>query len=358
MLAEPDRLRYWRARYHRKRSGKTMDYRYLGRSALKVSPLCLGSMMFGGATDEPTSKRIIDKARDRGFNFIDTADGYNGGKSEEIVGRAVKEHRDHWVVATKFGHAFGPGPNQVGQSRKWIIQDVEASLKRMGTDYIDLLYFHKADVNAPFEEGLRAIDDLISQGKLRYYGVSNFKGWRIGEVCRAADALNMDRPIASQPLYNMVDRLSEVEQLPAAGHYGLGVVPYSPLARGILSGKYTSDAPPPPDSRVGRGDARIKQTEWRSESVTIAEAVNAHAAERGMSTVSFALAWVLKNRFVSAAIVGPRTEEQWDSYLPALDVQLDAGDETFADALVHPGHASTPGYTDPAYPIEGRQLRS
>jgi len=334
-----------------------MDYRYLGRSALKVSPLCLGTMMFGGATDEPAAQRIIDKARDQGVNFIDTADGYNGGRSEEVVGRAIRAHRDHWVLATKFGHPLGTGPNHGGQSRKWIFEDVENSLRKLGTDYIDLLYFHKADVNAPFEEGLRAIRDLMAQGKVRYYGVSNFRGWRIAEICRAADALGMDRPVASQPLYNLVDRLSEVEQLPAAGHYGLGVVPYSPLARGVLSGKYAKDAPPPEGSRLARGDARILQTEWRAESVDIAQAVAGHAAARGMSTIAFAIAWVLRNRFVSSAIVGPRTEDQWDSYLPALDVRLGAEDEAFADGLVHPGHASTPGYTDPAYPVEGRQTR-
>ncbi|ODT90778.1 MAG: NADP-dependent oxidoreductase [Sphingobium sp. SCN 64-10] len=334
-----------------------MDYRYLGSSALKVSPLCLGAMMFGGATDEPTSRRIIDKARDQGVNFIDTADGYNNGQSEEVVGRSIRDQRHHWVLATKFGHSLGTGPNHGGQSRKWIMEDVENSLRKLGTDYIDLLYFHKADVNAPFEEGLRAIDDLMAQGKLRYYGVSNFKGWRIAEVCRAADALNMDRPVASQPLYNMVDRLSEVEQLPAAGHYGLGVVPYSPLARGVLSGKYAKDAPPPEGSRLARGDVRIKQTEWRAESVDIAQAVAQRAAEKGVSTIAFAIAWVLRNRFISSAIVGPRTEEQWDGYLPALDVQIGPEDEAFIDALVPPGHASTPGYTDPAYPIEGRQTR-
>ena len=194
-----------------------MNYRYLGRSALQVSPLCLGTMMFGGATDEATSRRIIDKARDEGVNFIDTADVYCGGKSEEVVGRAIKEQRHRWVLATKFGVATSVAPNEGGQSRKWIFQSAESSLRRLGTDYIDLLYFHKADIHAPFEEGLRAIQDLMTQGKLRYYGVSNFKGWRIAEVCRAADAIGMDRPIASQPLYNMVDRLSEVEQLPAAG---------------------------------------------------------------------------------------------------------------------------------------------
>jgi aryl-alcohol dehydrogenase-like predicted oxidoreductase len=334
-----------------------IDYRYLGRSALQVSPLCLGAMMFGGATDEATSRRIVDKAREQGVNFIDTADVYNGGRSEEVVGRAIAAHRHHWVLASKFGQRAGDGPNQCGQSRKWIVEEVEASLRRLGTDYIDIVYFHKADVGVPFEEGLRAIRDLIVQGKVRYYGVSNFKGWRIAEICRAADAIGMDRPVVSQPLYNIVDRLSEVEQLPAADHYGLGVVPYSPLARGILSGKYAKDAPPPEDSRVARSDVRILQTEWRPESVDIARTIAAHAAARGMSTVTFALAWVLKNRLVSSAIAGPRTEEQWDGYLPALDAQLGPEDEAFVDGLVTPGHASTPGYTDPAYPIEGRRVR-
>ncbi len=334
-----------------------MDYRYLGHSALRVSPLCLGSMMFGGATDEATSRRIVDKAREQGVNFIDTADGYNGGKSEEIVGRAVSTHRDHWVVATKFGHRLSGAANEGGQSRKWIYQDVDASLRKLGTDYIDLLYFHKMDERAPLEEPLRAIRDLIAAGKLRYYGVSNFKAWRIAEVCRVADAIGMDRPVASQPLYNMVDRLCEVEQLPAAGHYGLGVVPYSPLARGVLSGKYAPGADAPADSRVGRGDLRIRQTEWRPESLDIAQAVTRRADELGTTPVAFAIAWVLHNRFVSSAIAGPRTEQQWDSYLPALDLQLGPEDEAFVDALVPAGHASTPGYTDPVYPVEGRQVR-
>ena len=159
-----------------------MDYRYLGRSALRVSPLCLGTMMFGGATDEPTAKRIIDKARGQGINFLDAADLYNGGLTEEVVGRSIRDHRHHWVVATKFGHRMTQEPNEGGQSRKWIFQDVEDSLRRLGTDFIDVLYFHKSDVEAPFEEPLRAIKDLMAQGKVRYYGVSNFKAWRIMEV--------------------------------------------------------------------------------------------------------------------------------------------------------------------------------
>jgi aryl-alcohol dehydrogenase-like predicted oxidoreductase len=332
-----------------------MECRYLGSSALKVSPLCLGAMMFGGQTDEPTSQRIIAKAYDQGVNFIDTADVYQGGRSEEVVGRAIASKRDHWVLATKFGNATGPGPNLQGQSRKWIVQAVEGSLRRLGTDYLDIVYFHRAVPAAPLEEGVRAIGDLIRQGKIRYFGVSNFRGWRIAEVARLADHCGIGRPVVSQPLYNLVDRTAEVEQLPAAHHYGLGVASYSPLARGVLSGKYPVDAPPPSDSRAGRGDQRLLQTEWRPESLAIAQAVAARAAARGITPIAYAFAWVLRNSLISSAIAGPRTEAQWDSYLEALQVQLNADDERFVDSLVPPGHASTPGYTDPAYPIEGRQ---
>ncbi|WP_175731408.1 aldo/keto reductase [Burkholderia ambifaria] len=335
-----------------------MDYRYLGRSALKVSPLCLGTMMFGGETDEATSARIIDKAFDQGVNFIDTADVYHAGRSEEIVGRAIARHRDSWVVATKFGYPAAPdaGPNRQGQSRKWIYESVDASLKRLGTDYIDILYFHRMLTDAPLEEGMRAVADLIRQGKVRYVGLSNFKGWRIGEIVRIADQLGIDRPVASEPLYNLVDRTAEVEQLPAAAHYGIGVVPYSPLARGVLTGKYAPDMQPPADSRAGRGDRRIQQTEWRPESLHIAQQVAAHAAARGTTSVAFALAWVMKNRFVSSTIAGPRTDAHWDSYIDALTLELGPDDERFVDSLVPPGHASTHGYTDPGYPVEGRKV--
>lgn len=333
-----------------------MNYRYLGRSALKVSPLCLGAMMFGGETDEATSARIIDKAFDAGVNFIDTADVYHAGRSETIVGRAIAARRDQWVLASKFGFPFAQGPNEQGQSRKWIYQSVDASLKRLGTDYLDILYFHRAIPGLPLEEAVRAVGDLVRQGKLRYFGLSNFRGWRIAEVVRLCDQLGIERPVASEPLYNIVDRTAEVEQLPAAYHYGLGVVSYSPLARGVLTGKYAPNAQPPADSRAGRGDRRIQQTEWRPESLHIAQTIAAHAAQRGTTSIAFAMAWVLKNAAISATIAGPRTEAQWDSYLPALELEISAGDEALVDRLVPPGHASTPGYTDPGYPVEGRIL--
>jgi aryl-alcohol dehydrogenase-like predicted oxidoreductase len=333
-----------------------VKHRYLGRSALKVSPFCLGAMMFGGEADEATAQRIVHKAFDAGVNFIDTADVYHAGRSEEIVGRAIASRRDHWVVATKFGFPFSQGPNEQGQSRKWIWQSVDASLKRLGSDYIDILYFHRAIPGLALDEAVRAVGDLVRQGKVRYFGLSNFLGWRIAEVVRLCDELRIDRPVASEPLYNIVDRTAEVEQLPAAGHYGLGVVSYSPLARGVLTGKYAADAAPPADTRAGRGDKRMQQTEWRPESLHVAQEIARYAAQRGTTSIAFALAWILKNPLVSATIAGPRTEAQWDSYLPALQLELGPDDEKLVDSLVPSGHASTPGYTDPGYPVEGRKL--
>ncbi|MFC0239870.1 aldo/keto reductase [Rhodopseudomonas telluris] len=334
-----------------------MDYRPLGRSGLKVSPLCLGTMMFGGATDEPTSARIIDKAREAGINFIDTADMYSTGISEQVVGRAIAAQRDHWVLATKLANQIGDGPNRGGLSRRWVMQAADASLTRLGTDWIDIYYLHKEDHSTPLDETVRAIGDLIRAGKVRYFGVSNYRAWRIAEICNLCDQLGIDRPIVSQPYYNAMNRMPEVEQIPACGFYGLGVVPYSPLARGVLTGKYAPDAAPDKDSRAGRADKRMLQTEWRPESLELAQRIRAHAEAKGVTAGQFAVAWVLNNALVTSVIAGPRTEAQWDDYVRALDVTFTAEDEALIDSLVVTGHPSTPGYNDPAYPIEGRPVR-
>jgi len=335
-----------------------MDHRALGRSGLKVSTLCLGTMMFGGATDEPASARIVAKARDQGVNFLDTADQYNNGKSEEVLGRAIARERDRWVVATKLANPMGPGPNEVGLSRKWVMQAAEASLKRLGTEYIDVYYLHKEDHVAPLAETVRAMADLVRQGKIRYIGVSNYRSWRIAEICNLCDQIGIDRPVVSQPYYNAMNRMPEVEQLPAAAYYGLGIVPYSPLARGVLTGKYSPDAPPPAETRAGRSDKRIMQTEWRPESLRIAQTLKRHAEARGITAGQFAVAWVLNNALVTGTIAGPRTEAQWDDYVGALAYEFTAEDEALVDSLVTTGHPSTPGYNDPAYPLEGRVPRT
>ena len=335
-----------------------MEHRKLGQSGLKVSVLCLGTMNFGGATDEPTSARIVGTARDQGVNFIDTADQYNAGRSEEVLGRAIRGERDRWVLATKLANQIGDDPNRGGLSRRWVLQACDESLKRLGTDYIDIYYLHKEDHATPLEETVRAMAELIRAGKVRYFGVSNYRAWRVAEICNICDRLGIDRPVASQPYYNAMNRMPEVEHFPACGYYGLGIVSYSPLARGVLTGKYAVDAAPDKTTRAGRADKRMMQTEWRPESLKLAQEIKAHAEKKGITAGQFAVSWVLNSAFVSSVIAGPRTEEQWDDYIRALDYQFTAEDEALIDRLVVTGHPSTPGFNDPAYPIEGRRART
>src|SRR5882762_5419862 len=237
-----------------------MQYRQLGRSGLKISPMCLGTMMFGGPADEAASTRIVAKAREAGINFIDSADAYNGGNSEQVVGRAISNSRHNWVLATKLANQMGDDPNRGGLSRRWVMQAAEESLRRLGTDYIDIYYLHKEDHDTPLAETVRAIGDLQRAGKIRYFGVSNYKSWRLAEICNLCDRMGIDRPIVSQPYYHALYRVAEVEHLPACANYGLGVVSYSPLARGVLTGKYQPGADAPKDTRAGRADRRIMQT--------------------------------------------------------------------------------------------------
>jgi aryl-alcohol dehydrogenase-like predicted oxidoreductase len=335
-----------------------MHYRRLGRSGLLVSPLCLGTMTFGGPTSPVDALAIIAKAGQAGVNFIDTADVYQQGRSEEIVGAALKGTRDQWVVATKVGNAMGEAPNRRGLSRKWIMQAIDASLGRLATDFVDIYYLHREDHDTPLDETVRAIGDLVRSGKIRYFGLSNFRAWRVAEICNLCDRLGLDRPIVSQPYYNAMNRMPEVEHLPACGYYGLGVVPYSPLARGILTGKYQAGRPAPNESRLARQDPRLLQTEWREESLEYARIIQDHAQARGQTAGQFAVNWVLNNRLVTALVAGPRTIEQWDGYVSALEHAFTAEDEALVNRLVAAGHPSTPGYTDPAYPLEGRQPRT
>ncbi|MDP6876453.1 MAG: aldo/keto reductase [Alphaproteobacteria bacterium] len=338
-----------------------MNYRLLGRSGLRISPVCLGTMMFGGLTERAEAERIIAHGRELGVNFIDTADVYTAGRSEQITGAAIAGERDYWVLATKVAGAKGAkedGPNQRGLSRKWLIQACEDSLGRLGTDYIDIYYLHKEDHGTPLGETVGAMADLIGQGKVRYFGLSNYRSWRVAEICRICDDLGLDRPIVSQPYYNAMNRMPEVEHLPACDYFGLGVVPYSPLARGVLTGKYPPGSEPPEDSRAGRADPRMMQSEWRAESLEIAQTLRRHAEAQGITAGQFALAWVLHNKLVHGAIAGPRTFEQWAENLGTLDYHFTAEDEALVDSLVPLGHPSTPGYSDPAYPIEGRIPRS
>ncbi|MDA0701696.1 MAG: aldo/keto reductase [Proteobacteria bacterium] len=335
-----------------------MEYRRLGNSGLRVSPICLGTMMFGLRTTPAVAGRIMDKARSAGINFLDTADVYSKGKSEEILGRLIAKDRDDWVLATKVAANWSARPNESGSGRKWVERALEASLKRLKTDYIDLYYLHKDDSGTPMEETVAVMADAIRAGKIRYWGLSNFASWRVAQACETADRLGAPRPIASQPYYNAMNRMPEAEHLPACASYGLGVVPYSPVARGVLTGKYPVDGPPPKGTRAGHADKRMMEAEYRRESLEIAQIVVAHAERRGMTPVQYATLWVLNNRLITSVIAGPRTTAQWTEYLRALDQEFTAEDEALIDSLVPSGHPSTPGYTDPNNPVIGRAVRT
>ena len=335
-----------------------MEYRRLGNSGLKVSVICLGAMMFGEQTGEAVAGRIVDSALSAGINFIDTADSYAKGGSERMVGKLIAKNRERWVLATKVQNATIPAdPNSGGGGRKWMTFELEASLKRLATDYIDVYYLHRDDLETPLQETVRTLGDFIRAGKVRYLGLSNFDGWRIADFVNTCRRLGVPQPIVLQPVYNAMNRSGEVEMFPACAYYGMGIVPYSPLARGVLTGKYLPGGKPDSDTRAGRSDRRMLESEFREQSLAHAQRIKAHAEKRGMTAGQFALNWVLNNRLVTAVLAGPRTEEQWREYLGALDHKFEAEDEALIDGQVAAGHTSTPGYTDPKFPILGRVPR-
>jgi aryl-alcohol dehydrogenase-like predicted oxidoreductase len=331
-----------------------MEYRKLGNSGVEVSVLCLGTMLFGEHTNESEAARIVGSARDAGVNFIDTADVYVKGESERVTGKLIAGDRQRWVLATKVGNRMGEGPNQSGIGRRWLMQACEGSLRRLGSDYIDIYYLHRDFEDASLEETLRAMDDLVRCGKVRYFGLSNFRAWRIAEVVRLCREHNVALPVVCQPYYNAMNRQPEVEILPACRHYGIGVVPYSPLARGVLTAKYQPGVAPPEGTRAGRADKRMMETEFRKESLAIAQKIKTFAQKKGMDPGHFAINWVLNNAIVTSVIGGPRTLEQWQDYLKALEHEFDPRGEALVDSLVAAGHPSTPGFNDPQYPLNGR----
>ncbi len=335
-----------------------MEFRNLGRTGLKVSPVCLGTMLFGDATDSDTAGRMIERCREVGINFIDTAESYAGGQSERITGRHIGRDREDWVVATKTGASYGPGPNRGHLNRKSMFAAIDASLARLDMDYVDIYYLHHPDADTPLEESLDAMGDIVAEGKARYWGFSNFRGWEVVEIVRLCDDLSVPRPVICQPLYNAVNRAPEIDVLPACLHHGIGVVPYSPIARGVLTGKYKPGKAPPTGSRAGRGDKIIMATEYHEDSMVIAQNIHKHARKRGMTAAQFAYLWVLNSAAVPSAIAGPRTIEQLDDYIGAIDRDFTAEDEALIDSLVLPGEASTPGRVHPRYPIDGRHPRT
>jgi len=321
-----------------------------------VSPMCLGTMNFGATTSLAVAKDIADKALDAGIFFWDTADMYGGGVSEEIVGQLLQRRRNEVVLATKVFATMGTGPNDRGLSARHIISACDASLKRLQTDWIDLYYLHLPDRSVPVDETLRAVEDLVRSGKVRYIGCSNHWTWEVMNLLRAADRNGWQPITAVQPLYNIVNRDIEVELLPMTASEGLGVVSYSPMARGILSGKYDFDGDAPADSRLGRNNPRFLKAEWRRESVDVARAIGALAKVRDCTSGELAVAWAMANSLVHSVIIGPRTLAHLDSYLRAASVEVDVELEAAVDAMIPPGTHSGRAFPDSDYfPIQGRR---
>lgn len=329
----------------------TMEYRNLGRAGVQVSPLCLGTMMFGswGNPDHDDAVRTIHRAIDAGINFIDTANVYSAGESEEIVAKAIRDRREDVVLATKVWGAMGEGPNRRGLSRKAIQEQCEASLRRLGTDVIDLYQIHRPDPTTPWDETLRALDDLVRQGKVRYLGCSTnhyedpgnvwgrrLAAWEMVETLWTSDRLGLERFVSLQPPYSLLRRVMELEHFPAVRRHGIGTMVWSPLESGWLAGKYRRGKPMHDSPRAQRWVVDIEDPKFAPR-LEVVEALIPLAEARGISMAHLALAWLLRNPDVTSVVIGPRTMEQLEDCIAALDVSLD--DELLAkiDELVPPG---------------------
>ncbi|RKU14370.1 aldo/keto reductase [Candidatus Poribacteria bacterium] len=322
-----------------------MEYRSLGRTGTKVSTLCLGCLMFGGRTDESDSMNIIDRAIDGGINFFDTANMYVRGKSEEMVGKAFKRNgkRAQIVLATKVHFRMDDeDPNAQGNSRRHIIEQCEASLQRLQTDYIDLYQIHRPCSDIPIDETLRALDDLIRSGKVRYIGSSTFAAWQVVESLWASKELGLNRFICEQPPYHLLDRSIERELVPMAQTYGTALIPWSPMAGGFLTGKYRRDEARPADSRY---QDESRNTDLFSDAAfNVLDVVLAIAAEKGCTPSQFSLAWCAQQPGITSPIVGVRTMEQMEDNLGAIDVEVTDEDRERIDEVAPPGGVITRYY--------------
>lgn len=318
-----------------------MDYRRLGRSGVLVSPLCLGAMNFGGPTDEATSFAIMQKAVEAGINFFDTANVYNKGESERIVGKFLKENnlREQVILATKVNGRMGDLPNEAGATRYHILKACEDSLRRLQTDHIDLYQLHRPPSTHPQDETLRAFDDLIRAGKVLYIGCSTHPAWMVMEALSISERDGLNRYISEQPPYNLLDRRIENELIPLCQKYDLAILPWSPLAMGILAGRYAQADTYPEDSRARLWDSSAVKARISQRGIDVGQAVGKLAQERGLTASQLSLLWTKDQPGITAPIIGPRTLAHLEDVLGILDKTLDDADRPLFDGLVHPGNA-------------------
>jgi aryl-alcohol dehydrogenase-like predicted oxidoreductase len=339
-----------------------MEYRTLGRTGVQVSPLCLGTMMFGqwGNPDHDDSIKIIHRALDAGINFLDTADVYSAGESEQIVGKALAgSRRDDVVLATKAHGQMGEGPNRQGNSRRWLVQEVENSLRRLQTDHIDLYQIHRPDPTVDYDETLAALTDLVRAGKIRYFGSSTVPAHEIVEGQWLARERGLQRYVTEQPPYSILVRGIERDVLPVAQQYGMGVLPWSPLAGGWLTGRYRKGADAPQSTRAQRLPGRYDLSDHdNQQKLDAADALAVLAEQSGLTLIHLALAFTLAHPAVPAPIIGPRTMEQFESQIGATEVSLTGDVLDRIDEIVPPGttiSAPDAGYLPPA--LERPELR-
>lgn len=314
-----------------------MEYRLLGRTGVKVSPLCLGAMNFGGVTGKEDSIRIIHAALDAGINFVDTANTYNRGESERVVGEALRDRREKVILATKGHFGIGDDPNESGNSRRNLIASCEASLKRLKTDWIDLYQMHRASPEIPVEETLSALTDLVRGGKVRYVGCSTHPAWMVMEALAVSEKYGYVRYVSEQPPYNLLDRRIENELIPLALRYNLAVIPWAPLAQGVLAGRYPPGAPPPEDSRAARLAGSIYAERVTGRGVEAGAKFSELAAEVGKHPGQLALTWCKDQPGITAPIVGPRTLEHLNDLLPVLEMSLTEEEREACDRINPPG---------------------
>jgi aryl-alcohol dehydrogenase-like predicted oxidoreductase len=321
-----------------------VKHRSLGRTGLKVSEICLGTMTFGYQCDESVSRAILDRAAEMGVDFLDTADCYpvplsleTCGRTEEIVGRWLKARRHQFVVATKCFFPMGPGPNDQGSSRKHVLEAIDASLRRLGTDYVDLYQVHAFDKETPLEETLHALDTIVRSGKARYVGCSNFLAWELGQSLAVSASRGLGRFDSTQPRYNVLHRDIEAELLPLCLHEGVGVIVFNPLAGGLLTGKHSPGAEPDAKSRfgehMGATATAYRQRYWHQESLEAAQSMKSFFGARGKRLSTVAVAWVLGRRGITSAIVGASSPDQLTETLLASDLALDAEEEELLEGV-------------------------
>ena len=333
-----------------------MRYQLIGNTGIEVSSLCWGTDMLGGLVSNQEAEQMLETLRSQGINFIDTADAYQNGESERLLGELIHDDRERWVLATKTGNPLPSDVHGPRLSLDRILKKIESSLKRLGTEYVDIYYLHSNDSQTPLAETIRAMGEVLESGLARCWGFSNYYAWQIAEIIRICDLEGIPRPVIAQTHYNILKRDPEREYLPACAHFGIAVIGYAPLARGILAGKYLPGSPPPKESRLSLETTFTIKAEYHPECLELAQRIKQYAESRKMGPVQFSVLWILHNRILNSVVTGPRNLEQLLGYINAFDHQFTEEDERFVESLIPAGQQIPAEHVNHFLPVTGRQI--